>query len=288
MKSDPLYPLGRFSEEDIDRMKPPMKVGILATITPQGLPHLTLISTLMASSPEQVVWGKFMEGMSKENILLNPKAGFMIMTLDKVMWRGKADFNHLSHEGPDFDAYNYSSLFRYNAYFGVNTVYYMDLQAQTGPRPLPMNRVIFAAVKTMLARTFSGKGPSTKVMNAWTRAFFDKLDNLKFLGYIGEDGYPVIIPVIQAQSLDSAHLAFSFGAFGDELVKIPAGKQVAVFSMALTMEDVLVRGIYQGRRRLAGISCGVVQIDWVYNAMPPTPMQIYPPVELQPVRNFNS
>jgi hypothetical protein len=36
---------------------------------------------------------------------------------------------------------------------------------------------------------------------------------------------------------------------------------VAVFGMALTMEDVLVRGIYQGAKRLAGFKCGIVQAD---------------------------
>jgi hypothetical protein len=38
--------------------------------------------------------------------------------------------------------------------------------------------------------------------------------------------------------------------------------------MALTMEDVLVRGIYQGAKRLAGFKCGIVQLDWAYNATP--------------------
>jgi hypothetical protein len=31
---------------------------------------------------------------------------------------------------------------------------------------------------------------------------------------------------------------------------------------------------------------GVVEIDWVYNPMPPVPGQVYPPVELLPVVEF--
>jgi hypothetical protein len=56
--------------------------------------------------------------------------------------------------------------------------------------------------------------------------------------------------------------------------------------MALTMEDVLLRGKYLGIRRLAGIRSALMEVDWVYNPMPPVPGQIYPPVELKAVTEF--
>jgi hypothetical protein len=281
-----LYPYTEFSSQDIRDLKPAMKIGILATVDLQGLPHLTLITTLMAASPARVVWGQFIEGASKDNIRLNPKAGFLVMSLDKQVWRGQAAFTHTARSGPDYDHYNSTPLFRYNTYFGVHTVYYMDLVAHTGRQSLPMNRVVFAAVKTLVARSLTGKRPSAQVMNPWTQAFFNTLDNLKFLGYVGPDGYPRVIPLIQAQSLDPGRLVFALGAYSTELVQIPASSSVAVFGMALTMEDVLVRGTFRGIRRLAGMRCGVVDLDWVYNSMPPTPMQIYPQVSLEPVREF--
>jgi hypothetical protein len=39
-------------------------------------------------------------------------------------------------------------------------------------------------------------------------------------------------------------------------------------------------------RRLGGVRAGVVQVDWVYNPMPPVPGQVYPPLELKPVVEF--
>ena len=137
-----------------------------------------------------------------------------------------------------------------------------------------------------LARTLGRKPGKQSVLNAWTRAFVDKLDNLKFLCYIGPDGYPLLIPAIQTQSLDQQHLLFSTSVYADELKAIPAGIPLAVFSMALTMEDVLLRGTYQGMRRVGGVQAGVVQVDWVYNPMPPVPGQIWPPLELEAVREF--
>jgi hypothetical protein len=278
--------LSTFSETDIAGTRPELKIGLLATVTPQGLPHVTLISSLMACGPAQMSFGQFVEGMSKKHILSNPKTGFLIMSLDKQLWRGKATYTHFTKDGPEYDHYNNVPMFRYNAYFGVHTVYYLDLIGHTGKSPLPMNTIIFAAVKTMLARTLGSKPGKKTVLNPWTRAFVNKLDNLKFLSYIGADGYPEIIPAIQTQSLDAQHVLFSTSVYAEELKAIPRGIPLAVFSMALTMEDVLLRGTYQGIRRVGGIKAGVVEVDWVYNPMPPTAGQIYPPVDLKAVTEF--
>jgi hypothetical protein len=275
-----------FSPEDIQSTQPAMKIGLLATINPAGLPHVTLISSLMACAPQKMAFGQFTEGSSKQHILNNPKTGFLIMSLEKNLWRGKTIFTHSTKEGPEYDYYNNVPMFRYNAYFGIHTVYYLDLLSQTGKEPLPMNRIIFAAIQTILARTLRHKPGKEEVLNLWTRSFLDKLDNLKFIAWVGEDGYPVIIPAIQAQSMDKEHVLFSTSVYTDELKAIPAGADMAVFSMALTMEDVLLRGKYLGLRRMAGIQAGVVKVDWVYNPMPPVPGQIYPPVKLQAVEKY--
>ena len=119
-----------------------MKIGILGTVTPEGLPHLTMISTLKASSPTQMAFGQFMEGRSKEYLRQNPRAGWLIMSLDKQVWRGKADFTHTAKQGAEYDFYNNTPLFRYNAYVGVHTGYYLNVVQQSGDSPLPMQKVV--------------------------------------------------------------------------------------------------------------------------------------------------
>ncbi len=280
-----LLPHTTFSEADIAAFMPEMKIGLLALVNDAGLPHLTLISTLRASSPTQLTWGQFTEGLSKQFIRQHPQVGFMVMTLNKEVWRGKATFTHTARQGPEYDAYNNIPMFRYNAYFGVHTVYYMDLVAHTGRQVLPMGQVVFSAIQTMAARMLAQK-TQTPVLNLWTRRLLNKLDNLKFVGYVGEDGYPVIIPVIQAQALDAERVIFAAGAFGDELRAIPRGVPLAVFGMSLDMETVLLRGTFEGVRRVGGMPCGTVAVEWVYNPMPPKPEQIYPPLPLEPVRVF--
>jgi hypothetical protein len=275
-----------FSPEDILSTQPAMKIGLLATVTPSGFPHVTLISSLMACAPQQMAFGQFTEGLSKQHILNNPKTGFLIMSLDKNLWRGKATFTHSTQAGTEYDFFNNVPMFRYNAYFGIHTVYYLDLLSHTGKEPLPMNRIVFAAIQTLLARTLGRKLGKEEVLNPWTRLFLNKLDNLKFIAWVGADGYPVIIPAIQAQCLDKQHILFSTSVYTDELKAIPTGADVGIFGMALTMEDVLLRGKYLGVHRLAGIKTGTVEVNWVYNPMPPVAGQIYPPVKMQVVERY--
>jgi hypothetical protein len=275
-----------FSEADIKSFEPEMKIGLLATINETGLPHLTLISTLRASTPTQVVWGQFTEGLSKQFVRRNPKTAFLIMTLDRELLRGKASFTHTAQQGKEFDIYNNTPMFRYNAYFGVHTVYYMDLVEHSGREALPMGGIVIAAIQTIVARTFSGNRGGKKVLNPWTQGLMNKIDNLKFLAYVGADGYPVIIPVIQAQASGSEHIVFSVSAYRDELCVIPKDTTVAVFGMSLDMEDVLMRGTFGRIRRVGGFRCGVVSVNWVYNSMPPVPQQIYPALDLEPVTSF--
>jgi hypothetical protein len=278
--------LNTFSGQDIESFKPEMKIGLLATVNPEGLPHLTLISTIQASSPTEVFWGQFSEGKSKVNVRANPKTGFLIMTLDRNLWRGKANFTRTAKTGTEFDILNNSPMFRYNAYFGIHTVYYMDLVEQTGKQPLPMSTIIQAAIKTMVAKTLAGKGSGKEVLNLFTRKLLDKLDNLKFLAYMGSDGYPAIIPVIQAQSAGTDRVIFSSSVYSEELKAIPQNSAIALFCMSFEMQTVLLRGAFKGIRNIGGFECGEMEVNWVYSPMPPKMEQIYPLKKLEKITSF--
>ena len=275
-----------FSEEDMKNFEPTMKVGLLASVNPQGLPHITLLASMMASTPQELVWGQFTEGSVYEIVKNNPKTSFLIMNMQKEMWRGKTLWRESRQQGREFDLYNNQPMFRYNAYFGIHTVHYLDLQEHSGKQALPMGKVVTSAVLTLGAKLLAGKDSQAEVLNPWTRKLMDKIGNLKFLAYVGKDGFPNIIPVIQAVSLDSSHILFESSVYREELQAIPGGAPLAIFGMELNMTDVVLRGEFQGLNRYAGVRCGKVKIDWVYNAMPPNPQQIYPPLSLEPVSEF--
>jgi len=275
-----------FSEADLKSFEPELKVGLLATVNEEGLPHMTLITTMSANSPRQLFWGQFAEGLSKVNIRKNSKVGFLIMTLDRNLWRGKASFTSTTKTGKEYDLLNNTPMFRYNAYFGIHTVYYMDLIEQLGKEPLPMGNIIQAAIKTIVAKTLAGKGSGKEVLNLFTRKLIDKINNLKFLAYLDKDGYPFIIPVIQAQTAGSDRAIFASSVYRDDLKAIPQDATVAFFCMSFEMQTVLLRGIFRGFQSIGGIECGSIDVNWVYSPMPPKSEQVYPAKRLEAVTAF--
>jgi hypothetical protein len=177
-------------------------------------------------------------------------------------------------------------MFRYNAYFGINTVHYLDLVETFGEEKLPMGKIISAAMNTKLAKGAAATGSQHRILKPFAESLFNQLDSLKFIAYVGHDGFPVIIPAIQCQASDSRRLVFSTGPFNAELRAIQAGTRLAVLGVNMKMQSVLVRGIFQGFKKFWLTTAGVLDIDWVYNSMPPSHGQIYPEVPLEAVTEF--
>ena len=275
-----------FSEADMKAFAPSEKVGIIATVTPEGLPHMSLLTSVMTAESNQLIIGEFCKGISKEYMQRTGKIGFAILTLDKKLWRGKALWTHLKKEGPEYEIYNNQPMFRYNTYFGINTVHYLQLIETTDGKTLPLASIVQSALLTKMAKGSAVTDNPDRVLSYFGEKLFNGLDALKFLSFIGDDGFPVVIPVIQCQAADSNRIAFHPGAFGSELALLKPGMIVTVFCLTMQMEDVLVRGIFKGYARYRGVKLGTLDIDWVYNSMPPNHGQIYPPVPLERVVNF--
>jgi hypothetical protein len=281
-----LKPRTYFTEQEMKSFEPAEKIGIVASINPQGQPHVSLITSIMAPEPNQITLGQFCQGLSKQYIQENNNIAFLIMTMDKRMWRGKAKWTHLKREGPEYERYNEIPMFRYNTYFGINTVHYLDLIETSECQSLPMPQIIVSAMLTKLAKSWAKTDMAERILTPFAEKLFNQIDALKFLAYIGPDDHPVIIPVIQCQAADSRTLAFSPMAFKEELKQIPPGTEVALFGLTMGMEDVLIRGTFHGLKRHRFVNLGTVDIEWVYNSMPPGHGQIYPQVPLRAIVDF--
>ena len=276
-----------FTEQEMKSFEPAEKIGLVACINPEGLPHISLITSIMAPKPSQITLGQFCKGLSKAYIQKNPHIAFLIMTMDKKMWRGRAKWTHQKNEGPEYERYNDIPMFRYNTYFGINTVHYLDLIETSDVLDLPMGKIIFSALLTKLAKARVKTKVEDRILKPFAEDLFNQLGSLKFIAYVGPDGFPVIVPVIQCQAADSRRLVFYPMAFQNELMRIKKETTVAVFGLTMKMEDVLVRGTFLGFNRIMGLKFGTIDIEWVYNSMPPAHGQIYPETALKPIVDFN-
>ncbi|MEW5723961.1 MAG: pyridoxamine 5'-phosphate oxidase family protein [Thermodesulfobacteriota bacterium] len=274
--------LNALEEKDLREFEPEAKIGLLATINPQGLPHLTLLSSLRAKTTTRLMFGQFSEGLSKKHVLANPQTGWLVLTMDRKLWRGKARWTHALHKtGEDFEAYNDTPMFRYNAYFGIHTVHYLDLVETYGREKMPLLSIGLGNLLTKMGR--SVPRDEERILIPWAESLYNRFSAVKFIAYVGEDGFPVIIPLLQCLAEGSRRLVFSSLAYRRELSLMKPGHKAAVFAMSLDMEDVLVRGDFTGFIRSRGVEVGRIEIDWVYNSMPPKQGQVYPRPVLEPV-----
>lgn len=277
--------LTEMPEEYMKSFESTAKVGLIATITPEGLTHISLISSIQGNNSKQLIWGQFIEGKSKENVKNNPKTAFFIMNLKKEYWRGKAVWTHEMKEGPEYIMYNKKPLYRYNTYVGIHTVHFMDLVEISEKSKLNIAAIVSGSVMTKLSKG-GVRTDKQRILKPWGEDLLNNMESLKFISYIERDGFPVIIPVLQAQCADSTTIAFSTKPFGEELKKIPEGVQVSLFGMALSMEDILVQGEFTGFRKIRGVNTGTINIEKVYNPMPPKMGYIYPEQKIQAITEF--
>jgi hypothetical protein len=275
--------LARLSREDISAFEADAKVGLLATIDPRGLPHVSLITSLQLKGDDQLMFGQFSEGLSKTHVKENPHTAFLVMNTNKELWRGKARWTGEIRSGEDYEMYNRKPMFRYNSYFGIHTVHYLDLVELSARESLSTTGIAAGSLVTMLARRFAASGGPEAVLNPWVEKHLTGLGTLKFLSYVGEDGYPTIIPVVPCQAAGEGRVVFAPTVRRADLAAIRAGATLAVFALNLQMESVLVRGRFGGYRRYLGFKAGTIDVDWVYNSMPPMQGQIHPPEPLRPV-----
>jgi hypothetical protein len=262
-----------FSEEERELMCSDSKIGLLATIDDEGLPHLTFISSLQPLGSDKLTAGQFCVGLSKRFFRERPKVGFLIFSPQMDLWRGRVRYDKTLSSGPEYEAYNNKPIFRYNSYFGFGAIHYFDLVDITEHEKLTMGQIIGGAIRTRILKPFQAAS-SRGALNEISRALFSEIDSLKFISYIDGEGFPIIIPVIQAANTGRDRIFFFRNPYGRELAAIPDRSDVAILCVNLKMESVLVKGSYTKGKGL--VPYGLVEINRVYNSMPPQPGYIYP------------
>lgn len=272
-----------FEKTDLKRFEKDEKVGLVATVDKGGLPHISLITSLQAADEEHLLMGQFCEGVCKDNLRERPESAFLILTLDMSWWNGKMYWRKEADRGDEIDLFNRKPMWRYNTYFGIHLVHYLDLKEVSPERRISIPSLLPSLLAGRIAGLFAGTKEGPEAMNRWTEKLLNNPASLSFLSWIDDDGYPVILPALQLLSVHKNKVIFPLYRSGDMYRKIERGTSVAVFSLSLQMESVLLRGKFRGIKRSGGIPIGIIDIDWIYNSMPPVPGQIYPEIPLEPI-----
>lgn len=267
----------RIDDAAIEMMDCDSKVGVLATEDESGYPHLSFISSIQALDESVLTFGQFSAGLSKRFILDRPHVGFLVLSADKCYLSGRATYTHSANTGKEFDLYNNKPLFRYNSYMGFYRIFYLNLERISAIRPLPMGSIVLGAILSRVKAVFVRKSERC-ALPLVGQQLFSQLDSLKFLCYYDEAGEAEMFPVVQATSAGSDRITLCGIPYGKQLSQIPDGAKASILCLNLKMESVLVKGRY---------SKGTLEIERVYNSMPPKMEYVYPRSEtIEPVRSF--
>ncbi|MHA1270908.1 MAG: hypothetical protein ACTSPY_14030 [Candidatus Helarchaeota archaeon] len=279
------------SEEAFNLTQIEYAAKLISTIDNRGWPHITFIVSNCAKTPTQIIWGQFTEGTSKENVRKNKKQGVFIMTPESPykFIQAKIELENIKKEGEDVEYFSRMNFYRYNCYLNVHTVYYNKIIATTQVRNLSIGGII----KGMLVNII-GKG-ATKSKDHEIKLpklgynLFNGAIYPKFISYIDpSDGYPIIIPCFQMRAPDRSKLVFTLSQFKYDLQSIPENVNVAAYAMNFEPIMIHVNGIFTGFQKFRGIKYGIIEIEEVYNPMPPLAGVIYPKIQTRPkIEVFN-
>lgn len=268
------------TEKTIEFTQPDIMMKMIATVDPRGWPHISIITSNRAIAKDELVWGRFTDGVGKKYVEEgSKKQGILFMSAEMPfqILQIKADFTHTSSEGPDIEYFNNSQLMRYMTYARVYKVYYNKIVAGTQIRKLPLGGIASGLIKAMIGKGAARTKLPEKRLNIVGYNIFKGLINPKFLAYIDPaDGYPIIIPTIQATAADHNRLVFPVNVLKDDILKIPKNSTVAMLGMTMDLAAQLVNGTYTGIQKFRGVKMGVIEIEEIYNSSPPLPGVIYP------------
>lgn len=268
--------------EDIKAFDKTEKLGLIATVDKSGDPHLSLITTLMAKDEKTMIAGQFAQGISKENMLARPKSGFAIVTLDKKFWTGFVKWTHMLTEGEEYIRYNNMPMWRFNTYFGIEKVFYGDLVGISDKAALNILGIAVNWLRLKLCQSSLKSKEQKEILRPFSVKIFGDVNNPKFASFINADGYPTVVPAVQAIAVGKDRIAFTAAPYKEGFQGLKAGARVAVFCCTMEMESVLVKGSFSGFKN----GMGIIDIDRVYNSMPPVPRYIYPYEENSEVTEF--
>jgi len=259
----------KISEEARALLALDSKVALLGTTDDQGCPHLTFLSSLQGLGEDKITFGQFCAGLSKQFLPQRPECAFLALTAGMRWLRGAARLTHTAQTGPEFDMYNNKPLFRYNAYFGINTVWYLGLLGISGVQKLPMPQIAAGALLSRAGGLFAAKNEKN-ALSRFGKALFAGIGNPKFLCYRAADGL-TIVPVVQAAPAGADRVVFAGLPYGKDLKDLAPGAPVCVMALNLDMQSVLVKGTYAGKK-----GARAIEIERVYNSMPPASGYIFP------------
>jgi hypothetical protein len=244
-----------------------MTPKFLATRSVDGVPNVVPVVSILPADdqPDTLYFGNFLLRKSIRNLMEDRRVGIMVITPELRGWILTGDFVEFQRTGPYVDRQMNSSLLRYNAYTGIRDAGVIRVRSVDRAFAIPKLQVAadYGLGKVAAMRGAGRKDGGIEVPRP-VRLEFARMVAVKVLAWRGEDGYPILRPMLSLQPSGENALVCWQG--GGSLPKPPLGAQVAANILTFAAISYQVKG-----RWLGGGNAGAMQVQEVYAGGPPIP-----------------
>lgn len=250
----------------LEALRGAMTPKFVATRSALGVPNVVPIVSTMPDDeqPDTLFFGNFLLRKSIQNLQEDQRVGILVITQELQGWILKGDFVEFQSTGRYVDLQNSSALLRYNAYTGIRNAGVIRVRSGEGAFRISKLQVAKDYLLAKLASRRSAASVHGGVdMPLPVRREFAKMVAVKVLAWIGDDGYPLVVPALSLQPAGAQALVAWKGSY---LPDPRPGDQVA--SNILTFEAISYQ--VKGRWMKNG-KAGILQVQEVYAGGPPLP-----------------
>jgi len=243
----------------------------LATLDANGAPNVVPILSLEAADARTIIFGELMIWKTRRNLEVNPRVCVTVLSPALRGWVIKGDFLEFQPSGPHFDHIMASDAFRYNAYAGIRNAGVIQVLEVADSFVLSRNALLADMLRSRWAARRLRRRDDGVALPAPVREKFGRLQAAKLLAYLGEDGYPVAVPVLSLVPAGRGSLVMAGGSAAAALAGLRPGARVAVSVLTFEPLAYQVKGEFLGTERSLGRPAGLIRVDEVYSASPPLP-----------------
>jgi hypothetical protein len=247
-----------------------MTPKFLATRSPDGIPNVVpCVSILPAEDqPDTLFFGNFLLRKSIKNLEADSRLGVLVITPELKGWILKGDFVEFQRTGPYVNRQMSGNLLRYNAYTGIRNAGVIRVRSFEGGFRISKLQVALEYLGSRLAsyrlRSLQSSDRQVVKLPLPVRREFARMAAVKVLAWIGEEGYPCVVPALSLQPAGETSLIGRLKRGG--LPVPPSGSKAAC--NILTFEAVS----YQAKGDWTTLGdAGALQVQEVYAGGPPYP-----------------
>ncbi|MBI5303235.1 MAG: pyridoxamine 5'-phosphate oxidase family protein [Chloroflexi bacterium] len=193
----------------LDALRGETTPKFLATRSAAGVPNVVPCISLQPADgqPDTVFFGNFLLRKSIVNLKEDSRVGILVITPELNGWILKCDFVEFQRTGAYVEKVMSGSLLRYNAYTGIRDASVIRVRSVENTFAISKMQVMTDYLRARFAGIIKpGHTDGGVTIPRQVQHEFAKMVAVKVLAWIGDDGYPMIIPALSMQPTGAENL----------------------------------------------------------------------------------